>query len=134
MEAFAEDAGVDLIVEDELISKEDYKKYKNQLSRYCADFYKAESIRESLKDTKLDGEIATFKKLENDTYDAIIDKVEESYPTSYKRMTTVLAHVKTVSLHSLIPIEWLGNSEKKGICHILVNEGKIRWKEGRKKY
>ena len=87
-----------------------------------------------MKDTKLDGEIATFKKLENDTYDAIIDKVEESYPTSYKRMTTVLAHVTTVSLHSLIPIEWLGNSEKKGICHILVNEGKIRWKEGRKKY
>jgi hypothetical protein len=30
------------------------------------------------------------------------------------------------SLLSNIP-NWIGNSEKKGVCHMLVNDGKIRW-------
>lgn len=129
LEAFAEDAGVEVILEDELLSKQDYQKYKKKLDRYRADFYKAESIRESLKDTKLEKEVGVFKQLEDETYDSIIDKVEEDYPTSYARMTSVLNHVTTISLQSLIASSWVGSAEKKGVCHILVNEGKIRWKE-----
>ena len=129
LEAFAEDAGVDVILEDELISKENYRKYKNKLDRYRSDFYRAESIRESLKDTKLETEVGVFKELEDDTYNGIIDKVEEDYPTSFARMTSVLNHVTTISLQSLIASSWVGSSEKKGICHILVNEGRIWWKE-----
>lgn len=128
LEAFAEDAGVKIILEDELLSKEDYQKYKKKLDRYRADFYKAESIRESLKDTKLEKEVGVFKQLEDETYDSIIDKVEEDYPTSFARMTSVLNHVTAVTLHSLIVSSWVGSAEKKGVCHILVNEGKIRWK------
>ncbi len=129
LEAFAEDAGVDIILEDELLSKKDYQKYKKKLDRYRTEFYKAESIRESLKDTKLEKEVGVFKQLEDETYDSIIDKVEEDYPTSYDRMTTVLSHVTTISLQSLIASSWVGSAEKKGVCHILVNEGRIRWKE-----
>lgn len=129
LEAFAEDAEVDVITKDDLISKEKYKKYKEKLDRFRADFYKAESIRESLKDSDLEKQIGTFQKLEDDTYDAIIDKVEEEYQTSYKRLISVLNHVTTVSLNSLISaVNWIGNSEKKGICHILVNEKRIKWK------
>ena len=129
LEAFAEDAGVDVILEDELLSKEDYKKYKAKLDRYRSDFYKAESIRESLKDTKLESEVGVFKELENDTYDGIIEKLEEYYPTSFARMTSVLNHATTIPLRSLIAGSWVGSAEKKGICHILVNEGRIQWKK-----
>lgn len=129
LEAFAEDAGVEIILENELVSKKDYQKYKKKLDRYRTDFYKAESIRESLKDTKLEKEVGVFKQLEDETYDSIIDKVEEDYPTSYSRMTSVLNHVTTISLRSLIAPSWVGSAEKKGVCHILVNEGRIRWKE-----
>ena len=58
------------------------KKNKNKLDRYRLDFYRAESIRESLKDTKLEAEVGVFKELEDDTYNGIIDKVEEDYPTN----------------------------------------------------
>lgn len=129
LEAFAEDAEVAVITKDELVLKDEYKKYRDKLERFRSDFYKAESIRESLKDTVLEKEIGTFQKLEDETYAAIIDKVEEDYPTSYKRLTSVLNHVTTVSLNSLISTaNWIGNSEKKGICHILVNEKRIKWK------
>lgn len=129
LEAFAEDAGVDVILEDELLSKDDYKKYKAKLDRYRSDFYKAESIRESLKDTKLESEVGVFKELEDDTYDGIIEKLEDHYPTSFARMTSVLNHATTIPLRSLIASSWVGSAEKKGICHILVNEGRIQWKK-----
>ncbi len=129
LEAFAEDAKVQLITKDDLISKHEYKTYKEKLERYRTDFYKAESIRESLKDTILEKQVGTFQKLEDEAYEAIIDKVEERYETSYERMINVLNHVTTVSLNSLITAtNWIGNSEKKGICHILVNERRIKWK------
>ncbi len=130
LEAFAEDAGVSVISQGELISKSEYSKYKTKLDRYRMDYYKAESIKESLKDTKLLSENSLFEKLEDETYDSIIDKVEDEYSTSFERMNSVLQHVTTVELSSLlakIP-DLVGSSQKKGLCHILVNEERIKWK------
>lgn len=131
LEAFSEDAGVEITSEGELISKSEYSKYKDQLDRYRRDYYNAESIKESLKDTVTKDDAKSFENIEQQTYDAVIDKVEASYKTSYERMTSVLAHVTTVKLASLLDgIEgWVGPSEKKGVCHILVNEERIKWRK-----
>ncbi len=130
LDAFAEDAGVSVISQGELITKPEYAKYKRKLDRYRMDYYKAEGIKESLKDTKLESENGLFEKLEDETYDSIIDKVEDDYSTSYERMNSVLQHVTTVELSSLlakIP-DLVGSAQKKGLCHILVNEERIKWK------
>lgn len=130
LDAFAEDAGVSVISQGDLIAKPEYSKYKQKFDRYRTDYYKAESIKESLKDTKLENEDGLFEKLEEDMYGCIIDKVEDDYPTSYERMTSVLEHVTKVELSSLlakIP-DLVGSSQKKGLCHILVNEERIKWK------
>ena len=131
LEAFSEDAGVQISSEGELLAKEEYSKYKSQLDRYRQDYFNAESIKESLKDTIISGETNTFESIENQTYDAIIDKLDEDYVTSYKRMTSVLTHVTTIKLASLLDSipGWIGPSEKKGVCHILVNQGMIEWKK-----
>lgn len=130
LDAFAEDAGVSVISHGDLITKTEYSKYKQKFDRYRTDYYKAESIKESLKDTKLENEDGLFEKLEEDMYGCIIDKVEDDYPTSYKRMTSVLEYVTSVNLSSLlakIP-DLVGGTQKKGLCHILVNEERIKWK------
>lgn len=130
LEAFAEDAGVSVISQGELISKAEYSKYKDKLDRYRMDYYKAESIKESLKDTKLESENGLFEKLEDETYDSIIDKVEDDYSNSYERMKNVLQHVTTVELSSLLARVpgLVGGAQRKGLCHILVNEERIKWK------
>lgn len=130
LETFAEDAGVQIITKGDLVSKREYSIYKSKFDRYRKDYYAAESIRESLKDTISPEEDDAFEELKNETYDAIIDKVEDTYDTSYSRMTKTLEYVCTISLNSLlaqIP-GWVMASQKKGLCHILVNEEKIRWK------
>lgn len=131
LEAFAEDAEVEVISHGDLITKAEYTKYRTKFDRYRMDYYRAESIKESLKDTKLESENGLFEKLENETYESIIDKVEDNYDTSYQRMNGVLEHVTTVELSSLLAkIPGLvGSSQKKGLCHILVNEERIRWKQ-----
>lgn len=131
LEAFAEDAGVDVITQGDLASNPEYQKYKERFDRHRADYYKAESIRESLKDTELEKKAGVFKQLEDETYEGIVDTLEDDYDTSYKRMTAVLKHVTTVQFRSLLAeaAGWLGNAEKKGVCHILVNEERIKWKQ-----
>lgn len=131
LEAFAEDAGVEVITQGELLSKSEYAKYKTKLDRYRMDYYKAEGIKESLKDTNLETEEGLFEKLEDETFDSIVDKVEDDYDTSYQRMNKVLEHITTVELSSLLAkIPGLvQSSQKKGLCHILVNEERIRWKQ-----
>ena len=131
LEAFAEDVGVEVITQGELLSKDEYAKYKSKLDRYRADYYKAEGIKESLKDTNLETEEGLFEKLEDETFDSIIDKVEDDYSTSYQRMNNVLEHITTVELSSLLAKVpgLVQSSQKKGLCHILVNEERIRWKQ-----
>lgn len=130
MEAFAEDAGVSIITQNELVSKEEYSRYKRQFNRYRREYYAAETIRESVKDTKLLNDGDYFEDLKNETYDSVIDKVDEPARTSYERMTKVLSHATTITLSSLlakIP-NWIEANEKKGLCHMLVNEERIKWK------
>lgn len=130
LETFAEDAGVQVITKGDLLDKRKYSNYKLKFNRYRKDYYAAESIRESLKDTILPEDGDVFEELKSETYDAIIEKVEDTYDTSYSRMTKTLEYVCTISLNSLlaqIP-GWVMASQKKGLCHMLVNEEKIRWK------
>ena len=45
-------------------------------------------------------------------------------------MKSVLQHVTTVELSSLLARVpgLVGGAQKKGLCHILVNEERIKWK------
>lgn len=93
LEAFADDAGVQIITQGDLLSKAEYAKYRAKLDRYRQDYYAAESIRESLKDTNLSEEEDLFDELKDEAYMVIVDKVESDYENSYKRMTETLIYV-----------------------------------------
>lgn len=130
LKAFAEDAKVSVITKSDLISNPKYTQYKIKFDRYRKDFYAAEEIRESIKDSKLMKEHDCFEELKEETYDGIIDKVESEYSSSYERMIEVLNYVVTIELSSLLALipGWVKSSQRKGICHILVNEERIKWR------
>lgn len=130
LEAFAEDAGVEVISSGELIAKQEYQKYREKLARCRRDYYDAEEIRESLKDTRLALQDDEFEKLKEEEYNAVIDVVDMPHSSSMVRMNKVLIHATQVPLSSLIAQipNWVGSSQKKGICHMLVNEERFRWK------
>lgn len=101
-----------------------YKRHLNEQRRY---YYNTESVRRSVRDTGLNDQFEYFIK---DTYDSIIDLCDQSHANGYERLLKVLQQAanrpRGRSLLETIP-NLIGASEKKGACHILVNDGKIKW-------
>lgn len=102
-------------------------KYKRHFNEQRQNYYNVEAIRRSVRDT---GVSEQFDYFVEDTYDAVIDVCDQSHANGYERLLKVLQQAanrpKGRSLLENLP-NWIGASEKKGACHILVNEGKIKW-------
>ena len=100
-------------------------KYKKDIERHRQDFYNAEAMHRKIRDIYDDKE-NEFEKLKDDN----IDSALMDYDNGYEKLLNVLAQVVKLeqgkSLMWLLP-SWLGSSEKKGVCHILVNDRKLSW-------
>lgn len=126
LDAYAEALGAESIQRAELAG---YPLFKKNFDRQRKDYYAAESIREATRDTQVVLGRGEFDSLKQETFDAVVDVCERSYPNGFERLNTVLQHATTVQLSSLlarIP-DWIGPSEKKGVCHMLVNDKRIGW-------
>lgn len=125
--AYIDDNGKKTIKREDITN---HPKYGENFQRHRKDYYAAETIRQSSRDILLDNEKDEFNILKEETYDGIIDVHEDDYINGYKRLKSVMKHVTSVHLNKSILNRlpgWISTSEKKGICHILVNDGKIKW-------
>lgn len=92
-------------------------------------YYSAESIHRSVREVFADGD-RQFEALKSDAFDGISNiYYDDRHSTGYDRLLAVLDKITntTLSKSSLMNIVGLiGNLEKKGICHILVNDDVIK--------
>lgn len=106
---------------------EDFPKRKNHYQRQKEAFFAAEAVRHAVRDSFLDGE-NPFHDLLDEGYDGIIDTWERTYSDGLDRMEAVLDQASHISMESN-PISretaWVTTKVKKGLCHELVNEGRI---------
>lgn len=124
--AYSEDAGHTIIREDIPSTK-----YNSHFQRQRKDYYRAESVRQAARDTFSDEESDVFADLEDETYAAIVDVYEEleAEPALTKAKEVIKAAGNAPLNRSIlthIP-GWIGAEEKKGTCHVLVNEERIKW-------
>lgn len=115
---------------EELKGYPEYEKHLNEQSRY---YYSAEAIKRSVRDLFVDGE-EHFNILKDEIFDSIYETyVDLTLDDGYQRLKNVLEMVTKANLNSTILLNIKGLvtvKEKKGICHILVNEGRIKsWVE-----
>lgn len=112
------------------ISKEDlkkYPKYYKNFQRQRTYYYAAESIRQLTEYVFCADE---FKILKSETLDAIIETYEDDYENGFIRLNEVLKHVSKIQLNESILTKipgCLNIFQKKGICHMLVNDKEITW-------
>ena len=126
--AYAEASGLSTLQKEELSS---YPKYQRNFDRQRKDYYAAEAIRESTRDAQFLQGRDDFSDLKEETFSAIVDVYDRTYTNGYERLQSVLEHVTAVQLVSLLATipNWIGPSERKGVCHMLVNDGRLRWVE-----
>ena len=105
------------------------QKYKDHLHDQRVNFFNADYVLRAIRDGFKDSE-QQIALLKQETYDSISDFLFEDYATSFKKITETLKHITTVSFSKpeITQIQnFIGNSEKKGLCHTLVNDGKFNW-------
>ncbi len=105
------------------------KKYQKNFIEQRENYYNIDSIFHSIREVFEDGE-EDFNRLKEDTYDGISDTCWQDYSNGYIRLIEVLRHATVITLSKSYLSQitnLIGNSEKKGICHLLVNDGKIKW-------
>lgn len=107
-------------------------KLKKNFNRQRKDYYLAETIHRELRDTIRLDEGEGFDLLKDEMYDGVITTCEKDYDTGLARMTAVTEHASLVSLSNNLQdrmLDWIGPGEKKGVCHMLVNDNRLGWME-----
>lgn len=105
------------------------QKYTRNFIEQREHYYNADSICHSVREVFADGD-DDLNRLKSDTYDGISDTCWDDYDNGYSRLLAVLKQVSRITLTKSYLAQitnLIGNSEKKGICHMLVNDGKIQW-------
>ena len=111
--------------------KQHDRKYGEHYKRQRKDFYAAESVRQGTRETYGDTDPDQFEVLKEETYDGVIEVWEQEHQNGYIRLNAVLAQAAVIRIDRCWlcrDTDWIGNSQKKGICHILANDDTIkRW-------
>ncbi|NJE40356.1 hypothetical protein E0K99_03335 [Faecalicoccus pleomorphus] len=106
---------------------------KKNFNAQRKNYYSAETVRRGLRDTMIEGEIDSFENLKDEIYEGVIDVRDREYDLAYDRLNAVMSHVTTVSTSYNLDqklLGWIGPAEKKGVCHMLVNDHRLSWMEG----
>ena len=91
-------------------------------------YYSAESIGHSIRDTFDDGE-DEFEARKRDAWNGISMTYRRRYSDGYERLLAVLEKITSTTLDLTVLSQirnLIGNLEKKGICHVLVNDETIK--------
>lgn len=100
--------------------------YQNHFNRTRINFHYAEQLRNFYRDSL---PINTFQDFQDEIYNGIIDTVEDSHDNAFKKIkaSEQLASTLQLSSNPLTTVSIV--NDRKGICHQLVNDKKIIWKD-----
>lgn len=107
-------------------------KYREHLNVQSRDYFKAQNILHKLRDCVYlkDGEFA-FEAVKEEAYDLVQSAICKAYINPLERVDQTLYLVVVASnWKSKLAKEGnglIGGAEKRGIIHMLVDEGKIKW-------
>ena len=107
------------------------KEYEAHFRVQRRSYYAAASLLRKIRDTFSDGE-NEFVRLKDEIFAGIEDELIKTQINAYARVKHVLHFVVTDLRLTKAYLgkdtsEWTGAQEKKGIIHILVNDGKVVW-------
>ena len=131
--AYGDAEGLDSFSEKELSS---YPEYAEDLNDRRIDYYAAESIRRGVLELKGNKLIGQFEVLKNETLDGVKDTAKRTHINGYEHMLAVMEQAVNAPISNYILCAspyWINGKIKKGVCHHLVNDGKLVWIKRRKR-
>lgn len=111
---------------------DDYPNYNDDLKQSRIDYFSAEAVNRCLRELKSDQLSGQFDVLKDEMLSGVRGTCRKRYIDGYEKMLTVLDRALDVPLSQYILSNspyWISNHIRKGVCHYLVNDHKIRWVE-----
>ena len=109
--------------------------YAEDLDDRRIDFYAAETIRRGVLELRSSSLTDQFEVLKKETFDGVKDTAKRTHPSGYDHMLAVMEQAILVPVTNYILSAspyWISATIKKGVCHHLVNDGKLVWVRRRK--
>ena len=131
--AYGDAEGMDSFSVDDLSSFPDYS---DDLEDGRIDFYAAETIRRGVLELKGSSLTSQFDALKDETFNGVKDTAKRTHTNGYERMLAVMEQAVIAPVTNYIlnaSPYWISGKIKKGVCHHLVNDGKLTWIRRRKK-
>lgn len=124
--AYAEALNFDTLTKDDLDSIP--KKFQRNFSDQRINYYSAARIDRFVRESFEKGEVHA-DKWKSETHDYIKETLWDDYDDGYKRILAVMKKVVDCSTTSVVSNiqNLVGPKEKKGTCHLLANDGIVRW-------
>lgn len=110
--------------------------YSDDLDDRRVDFYAAETIRRGVLELGSGSLTGQFDVLKKETLDGVKDTAKRTHPNGYDHMLAIMEQAVIVPVTNYILSAspyWISATIKKGVCHHLVNDGKLVWVRRRKK-
>ena len=133
LSAYGDAEGMNVFSTNDLSSFPDYEE---DLNGRRIDFYAAESIRRGVLELGSGSLTDQFDVLKSETLVGVIDTAKRTHPNGYERMLAVMEQAISTPMTNYVLSSspyWIGGKIKKGVCHHLVNDGKLSWIRRRKK-
>ena len=125
LSAYADMKGVDSLSISQL--QKDYTFLYEDLNNNRKYFFDAASVYRCIRDAFFEGD-KEFNLLKDEAYEGIREVYCQEYQNGYFRLNGVLSKITSTTLNRTQLCKFsrlIGNSEKKGLCHMLVEDGRI---------
>ena len=107
-----------------------YEEYSEDLNDRRIDYFAADSIRRGVMEMYSGSYANQFEVLKNETLTGIKDTSRRTFPNGYERMLGVMEQATRIQVARYIlsaSPDWINNSIRKGVCHFLVSDKKLKW-------
>lgn len=131
--AYGDAENMTVFTADDLLSFPDYSE---DLEGRRIDFYAAETIRRGVLELGNGSLTGQFDVLKKETLDGVKDTAKRTHPNGYEHMLAIMEQAVVVPVTNYILSAspyWISTTIRKGVCHHLVNDGKLVWVRRRKK-
>ena len=108
----------------------EYDSYKQKLDRERENYYSAKALHMFCISNPFLKEEGVFEEFQLETYHGIIDVHDKKHSYKSEKIQEVLIQVTNMSYNKSLLAQTprvVCNKVKKGVCHMLVNNGVIDW-------
>jgi len=125
--AYGDAEGKDSFDKTDLLS---FPEYEEDLADRRIDYYAAESIHRGVMELGSGSLSDQFDILKGETFDGVKDTAKRAHHNGYERMLAVMEQAVNLDVKDYILSDspyWISGKIKKGVCHQLVNDGRLKW-------